>query len=56
MLKMCLIFLKSEPRYAYKRYAYKRNIADCLLSSESFYEIVILCVVLDLQKRAWKRN
>ena len=23
--KICLIFLKSEPKYAYKRYAYKKN-------------------------------
>ena len=25
MLKMCLVFLKSEPRYAYKRYAYNAS-------------------------------
>ena len=25
MLKMCLVFCKSEPRYAYKRYAYKKK-------------------------------
>ena len=25
MLKICLVFCKSEPRYAYKRYAYKKN-------------------------------
>ena len=25
MLKICLVFLKSEPQYAYKRYAYKRK-------------------------------
>ena len=26
MLKICLVFFKSEPQYAYKRYAYKKNI------------------------------
>ena len=25
MLKICLGFLKSEPQYAYKRYAYKKK-------------------------------
>ena len=25
MLKICLVFWKSEPQYAYKRYAYKRK-------------------------------
>ena len=25
MLKMCLAFWKSEPQYAYKRYAYKKE-------------------------------
>ena len=25
MLKICLVFWKSEPHYAYKRYAYKRK-------------------------------
>ena len=26
MLKICLVFWKSEPQYAYKRYAYKKNM------------------------------
>ena len=26
MLKICLAFRKSEPQYAYKRYAYKKNM------------------------------
>ena len=26
MLKICLGFWKSEPQYAYKRYAYKKNM------------------------------
>ena len=26
MLKICLIFWKSEPQYAYKRYAYKKHV------------------------------
>ena len=25
MLKICLVFWKSEPKYAYKRYAYKKK-------------------------------
>ena len=25
MLKICLVFWKSEPQYAYKRYAYKKT-------------------------------
>ena len=30
MLKICLVFLKSEPQYAYKRYAYKKT---CIISA-----------------------
>ena len=30
MLKICLAFWKIDPQYAYKRYAYKKNM--CLLS------------------------
>ena len=26
MLRICLVFWKSEPQYAYKRYAYKKNM------------------------------
>ena len=26
MLEICLVFWKSEPQYAYKRYAYKKNM------------------------------
>ena len=26
MLKICLAFRKSEPKYAYKRYAYKKHV------------------------------
>ena len=26
MLKTCLVFWKSEPQYAYKRYAYNKNM------------------------------
>ena len=33
MLKICLVFLKSEPRYAYKLYAYKKNTCICNLMS-----------------------
>ena len=30
MLKICLVFWESEPQYAYKRYAYKKNILSML--------------------------
>ena len=28
MLKICLVFSKSKPHYAYKRYACKKNMYD----------------------------
>ena len=28
MLKICLVFWKSEPRYAYKLHAYKKNMHE----------------------------
>ena len=28
MLKTCLAFWKSEPQYAYKRYAYEKNVVQ----------------------------
>ena len=31
MLKICLAFWKSEPQYAYKRYAYKKNTCIYIL-------------------------
>ena len=31
MLKVCLVFLKSEPQYAYKRYAYKKHVLVVLV-------------------------
>ena len=33
MLKICLVFWESEPQYAYKRYAYKKNKHVLILSS-----------------------
>ena len=33
MLRLCLVFWKSEPQYAYKRYAYKKNNMYILLFS-----------------------
>ena len=27
MLKICLVFGKSEPQYAYKSYAYKKHVS-----------------------------
>ena len=35
MLKICLVFLKSEPHYAYKRFAYKRKRCILLRMYES---------------------
>ena len=41
MLKICLVFWKSEPQYAYKRYAYKKNMYENMICFEkclsSFY-------------------
>ena len=34
VLKICLVFWKSEPQYAYKRYAYKKtSTIDVMFSS-----------------------
>ena len=34
MLKICLVFWKSEPQYAYKRYAYKKkHVSEMCLSA-----------------------
>ena len=35
MLKICLVFWKSEPQYAYKRYAYKKHV--CFYSLDILY-------------------
>ena len=35
MLKICLVFWKSEPHYAYKRYAYKRKTCMMVMMSIS---------------------
>ena len=35
MLKTCLAFWKSEPQYAYKRYACKKNMYTIILVSEA---------------------
>jgi len=32
MLKICLVVWKSEPRYAYKRYAYKKTCMEVIYS------------------------
>ena len=32
MLKICLVLWKSEPQYAYKRYAYKKTCTRHLLA------------------------
>ena len=41
MLKICLVFWKSEPQYAYKRYAYKRkNMQYTLMEMQTDVMIV----------------
>ena len=30
MLKICLVFWKSKPQYAYKRYTYKKHVLDVI--------------------------
>ena len=46
MLEICLVFCKSEPRYAYKRYAYKKkhvsDIFDGFMTSSMSDFFVIL--------------
>ena len=36
MLKICLVFWESEPQYAYKHYAYKKNMYQIILSISHF--------------------
>ena len=40
MLKICLVFWESEPQYAYKRYAYKKNMYPLTIGSLLFPLIV----------------
>ena len=35
MLKICLVFWKSEPQYAYKRYAYKKTCIPLIVTVEA---------------------
>ena len=51
MLKICLVFCKSEPQYAYKRYAHKKHVSDirsmlsmCTTKIERKYLIIYLNV------------
>ena len=37
MLRICLAFWKSEPQYAYKRYAYKKNMY--IMFDKQFFNI-----------------
>ena len=39
MLKICLVFWKSEPQYAYKRYAYKKT---CIAMNPSWANLIFL--------------
>ena len=36
MLKICLLFWKSEPQYAYKRYAYKKKHVSGIKLAEAY--------------------
>ena len=42
MLKMCLAFWKSEPQYAYKRYAYKKTCITPVNHNNSLKELVTI--------------
>ena len=48
MLKVCLVFWKSEPLYAYKRYAYKKKqVAEALTKvSELSYCTMLVQITL----------
>ena len=39
MLKICLVFSKSKPQYAYKRYAYKKTY---MLDEIQTNEVILL--------------
>ena len=39
MLRICLVFWKSEPQYAYKRYAYKKTYTNV----QRAYKMTQLC-------------
>ena len=42
MLNICLMFWESEPQYAYKRYAYKKNMYPSILDDQnSLWSIVV---------------
>ena len=41
MLRICLVFWKSEPQYAYKRYAYKKT--TCTIHDR--YLSLTLCII-----------
>ena len=34
MLNICLVFLQSEPQYAYKRYAYKKHVLHAVVKTK----------------------
>ena len=46
MLKVCLVFWEYEPQYAYKRYAYKKNL----------YTVSVQVAVQIMLKKAVKEN
>ena len=52
MLKICLVFWKSEPQYAYKCYAYKKNMYyDWVLldPSAKFWETTNVAIIFYLE-------
>ena len=46
ILKICLVFWKSEPRYAYKRYACKKNIWGMSTVQRKILILKVDCAVL----------
>ena len=45
MLKICLVFWKSEPQYAYKRYAYKKKTCMSPMSSSERFSIALSLLI-----------
>ena len=52
MLKICLVFWKSEPQYAYKRYAYKKTYMFPLQNAKNGFHQT-LKVVKYLEKASY---
>ena len=47
MLKICLVFWESEPQYAYKRYASKKNMYNVAEKHANMRQACLICKYLD---------